>query len=873
MVKPIDFEGQATVIAAGVGIAVALVFCPVCRAETSGSVVDGAPGVVQGGQFVMAKPLVVPMRPDGVYRISGEVRADVEGAAVVGPNDFEKGKPHFYRMCPIAVSTNWTSFAFEVSVPEADVETLADGTSPLAVGWKKDDAITRLDYRGLTVVEEPPPKGVRATGWWEYSATNGFFNASFELGLVSHDVSANTAYVADARRPAVAIDDREAWHGGKSLRIDNRDFGRTVEFVSSAGPCDARQGNLTVSCFAKADRTVKATLRCRDILYDAVRGKMDFLGAVREVEIGTSWTRFELSVDNRKAMHGKASLFLSFDASAVVWLDALQVENGECATPFAPAAPVEAAVVLDRSVFVCPVDAPAEQATGRLVAANYTDAPQVLRLADSELAGPLALPPHSAAEEPLAFSVSRYGAFTLKGDYACEAGHGCLFEADYAVCGPVTPWRGGFATGLNAAAACVNEGCIPETLRNSFSISGGVTLEEHFRLLALSGCRILRLHDCGIWWQSLEPKPGVRDWVTLDTIVDQCEKNGMQVMVVFGNDRVTSIRANVKDPLADWFVRKRSVERPSGWGRRHRCFLPHPDDWRDFYTALVRRYRGRISYYEIVNEPNGTMADPDDYMRYLALSHEIVRANDQDAKIVGICSTGDYGSNTAGFIEKIGERGGFGLFDILSFHPYDAPLDITRKSAERQFGEIRALVDRFAPGKPILEDELYYLSTAPEHSIIGRPRDDPGLSANWPDGHLVRRYALDLAGGSVASLPITLRQVLRVGPDHRGSMPHQLTVRGFNPNGRFVASNAFARFLNDATFAGKPDFGSDVSAYDFRDRDGKRVRVLWMKNSGAARDLECPKTCQAYDLYGNAISGETVALTSEPIYVRERAEN
>jgi len=834
----------------------------------SGTVTEDMPGLQRGSRYLLAKPVDVPMREDGVYRIAGELRADAPGWAVVGPNDYVSGKPHFYRMCPIAVSTNWTPFVFEIHAPEK-VEVLSDGMATMAVGWERGEAITRLDYRDLTVRELPCPKGVRAEGWWERSATNGFFNSSFELGLASHDVCANTAYAAAASRPEVTIDETTAWHGTRSLRIDNRKFVRMVEFVSSAGACDAKPGPLTVSCYAKADRPVKATLRARDILYDAARGKMDFLGAHREVEIGMDWTRLELSLGNRKAMHGKCALFLSFEDPAVVWLDAIQVENGKKSTPFAPAAPVEAAYVPDRSVFVLSPEAPATNGTGRLVAVNYTADAQLLRVTGERIHATLPLSPNAAAETAVMFPVTRYGAFSLKARFSCAAGSGRLFEADCAVCAPVAPWRGGFAMGLNAAAGCVNEGAVPETARNSFCLTGGVSLEDHYRHLALSGCRILRLHDCGIWWQTLEPKPGVRDWATLDAVVDQCEKNGLKVMFVFGNGKVTSVHADKPDPLANWFVRKRSVERPSGWGKAHRCFLPHPDDWRDFYTALVRRYRGRIAYYEVVNEPNGTMADPDDYLRYLKLSYEIVRENDPSAKVVGICSTGDYGSNTAGFIAKIGEKGGFSYFDILSFHPYDARLDVTRKPAERQFEEIRALVDRFAPRKPILEDELYYLSTAPEHEIQGRPRDDPGLSENWPDGHVVRRLVLDLAGGSVASLPITFRQLVRVGPDHRGSMMHQHTLHRFNPNGRFVACNAFARFLNDATFVGKPCLPSDENGYLFRDRDGRRVVVRWMRRVGAEREIRLEPGVQAYDLYGNRLTGSDVRLTSEPVYLLE----
>lgn len=837
-------------------------------------VVDASGRVSRNAKYTTVKAFEAPMKTGGLYRIKAELKADAMGWAVVGVNDLVKGKKHFYRLCPVEVGKDWSSFSADIFVPETGVEVLDDGTAPILVGWESNSDIRRLEYRNLAVEEIPMPRGSRAPDCWERPGKNGFFNSSFELGLASHDVRAGLSYVRQAPQPVVSVDETVAWHGKRSLKIDNTTLGRTVEFTSSAGSCDPQVARVTVSCYVRADRPVEARLVLRDILYDAVRCRQDWGAASAKVKIGNDWTRVSVSVSPR-GRHGKFAASLSFENRAVVWVDALQVESGSKPTDYEPAAPVEVALTADSDLYVLDqagagADGPRTKANVRAV--NYGTAPERVSVRTDFGEVELEVPGGDCREAAQSFVPSRYGAFTAGGTFDCSAGRGTAFPFDYAVVGPQAPWRGGFALGLNGASGADIEGQwegVPfANWRTSFGFSGGQDLDGYYRRLALSGCRIVRLHDCDIWWFNLEPKKGEFHWEILDTVVDSCERNGIAVMLVFGNGAVTSRRANAPDKLADWFVRMRSTPRPSGWGSKHQCYLPDPGDWRDFYTAVVRRYRGRIRYYEVVNEPNGTMADPDDYMRYLKLSYEIVRANDPAAKVVGICSTGDYGADTAKFVEEIGERGGFALFDVMSFHPYGGRLDVTRPDAEGQLAQIRRLVDRFAPGKPVIQDEIYYLSTAPEHAIFGRPRDDPGLGEDWPDGHLIRRAVMDLAGGVTASVSITARQLHRVGPAHRGSHPHRSNLTGWNANGRFVAVNAFARFLNDATFVGKPDFGQDVNAFDFQDRDGKAVRVLWMRKTDVGRNLEMPTGRRAFDLYGNEIAGESLALTSEPVYVR-----
>ena len=128
---------------------------------------------------------------------------------------------------------------------------------------------------------------------------------------------------------------------------------------------------------------------------------------------------------------------------------------------------------------------------------------------------------------------------------------------------------------------------------------------------------------------------------------------------------------NRKD-LDHWHIRKgsrktRGFHSSCGW-------LPPEKAWSDFVYNLVRYCKGRVRYYEIVNEPNLYMT-PEDYTRYLKLAYEAAKKADPACRIVGICSTGDLGGRLGDFIEACGKRGAFRSLDILSFHPYSAQLD------------------------------------------------------------------------------------------------------------------------------------------------------------------------------------------------------
>ena len=838
---------------------------------------DGFSGVVDAGttdpggkgpyQRVMTPK--VKVRPDSICRFSVEANVDAPGKLTFGPNCWVKGKPHFHRLCRFNAEPGWRTYDFRVWMPDAKTApALESGEAPLFVGIDRGGPIRHVEFRNARVEELPFPSSPKVPARWEKPGKNGFFNAGFELGLAPHAVVCNVDYEVGAKGADGTVDETCAKEGRRSLRIDNTGFGKTVELLTAAGGFAAPAGadGVTLSAWVKADRPTEVTMLVRDLVYDYDRSQAFWSGCPRRFKVGTEWTRVQLQMFPDEH-HAQYTMWLRLTERAVLWVDALQIENGKKATDFVPAAPVEVMLGCADPVFVREDVAGSERVGDVTVrGVNYTAEPQrtVCRTDCGDVT--LELPPKGTAEARLAFKADRYGAFECGGTFSCPAGNGRLLPFACAVVGAVPDLgRDAFFTGYNAATRCIGEGTYPDGWHNGFRSTGGDSIERHFRNLRLAGCRMMRNHDDGTGWWTIERRKGEYDWSALDTVVDQCRTNGIELLYVFGNGIVTIRNLDRPDTFKDWFVRKNS-KIGACWMKRRECYLPDEKDWRDFYTALVRRYRGKIRYYEVINEPNGTMPNPDDYLRYLKLSYEIVRANDPEAKVVGICSTGDYGADTGAFIRKIGEAGGFRYFDVLSFHPYAAPLDVSTNDAEAQLREIRALVDRFRPGMPILQDEIYYLSADDERRIVGKPRDDAGLSNCWSDGNLVRRCAIDLAGGSLGSVSLTAGQLQRADAAHAGCVNAKTFSSQWCPNGRFVAANAFARLLGGATFVAKPSVRRSVNAFLFRDRRGREVALAWEREAGTPCEIALPDGVTACDLYGNPIGSRTFTLGTEPVY-------
>ncbi len=156
-------------------------------------------------------------------------------------------------------------------------------------------------------------------------------------------------------------------------------------------------------------------------------------------------------------------------------------------------------------------------------------------------------------------------------------------------------------------------------------------------------------------------------WEKYDNIVDLAEKYDMELIV--------------------------RVSNPPEWtraqGNEVGSYAP-PDDYQDFadfVSALVSRYKGRIRYYQLWNEPNiypewGNYAiSPEDYTRLLCIAADAARAADPNVVIINgaMASTIvlDPAAEPPGnalndllFMQRMYDAGAADCFDIVAMQGY-----------------------------------------------------------------------------------------------------------------------------------------------------------------------------------------------------------
>lgn len=110
-------------------------------------------------------------------------------------------------------------------------------------------------------------------------------------------------------------------------------------------------------------------------------------------------------------------------------------------------------------------------------------------------------------------------------------------------------------------------------------MNNGPWLLEQFRKLGVKWNRL------AFSWVVIQPEADRYDWAVYDRIVKSCEKNGIEILATLGGhfDR-PAVPVWAGETLAE------VVEK-------------HPERLNAFIRAWVERYRGRIHYFEILNEP------------------------------------------------------------------------------------------------------------------------------------------------------------------------------------------------------------------------------------------------------------------------------
>lgn len=129
------------------------------------------------------------------------------------------------------------------------------------------------------------------------------------------------------------------------------------------------------------------------------------------------------------------------------------------------------------------------------------------------------------------------------------------------------------------------------------------------------------------------------------------------------------------------------IDAPPPWsrhdGRARGNFAPpdNYDDYGDFVATVIERYRGKIRFYQLWNEPNiyPEWGEQDvnaaDYVRLLKIGYTRAKATDPNVVVIGagLAQTVEEGGrnlNDRFFLQQMYDAGARGYFDILAVQNY-----------------------------------------------------------------------------------------------------------------------------------------------------------------------------------------------------------
>lgn len=212
-------------------------------------------------------------------------------------------------------------------------------------------------------------------------------------------------------------------------------------------------------------------------------------------------------------------------------------------------------------------------------------------------------------------------------------------------------------------------------------------------------------------WAGLEPARGQWRWEALDRAVADAQAHGVEPLLTLGF-------------TPDWAARRKAFAPTPHEG--HAAFAPRElDDWRRYVSAVAQRYRGRIRWYELWNEPHFSETDRidygfgvDDMVQLARVAREALRAVDPANRLVSFSPPG--AQRGIRRLELFFERGGGAFVDAVGFHFYTTPP--APEAIATLTAQLRAVMRAHGLARlPIWNTEAGYMTEDAEHGIAPGP--------------------------------------------------------------------------------------------------------------------------------------------------------
>ena len=245
-------------------------------------------------------------------------------------------------------------------------------------------------------------------------------------------------------------------------------------------------------------------------------------------------------------------------------------------------------------------------------------------------------------------------------------------------------------------------------------------------------------------WYEIEPQPGVyvdangrSTWEKYDRIVDEANARGIEIIA--------------------------RLEKPPEWaraGQPNSEMDGPPDrlsDYANFVEQVVSRYRGRLTYVQIWNEPNlagewGNLPiDPRGYVQLLAAGSEAARKANPEVVILlaGLAPTDQTGPENLSdllFLQRVYDLGGAAYFDIVAvmvygygYSPWDRRVAFGRNNFSRPVQTREIMVRNGDADTPVWAVEYGWVVLPDDWAGEPSPWGEP-VSAAQQAEYLVQGY-------------------------------------------------------------------------------------------------------------------------------------
>lgn len=834
--------------------------------------VDAYERVDRTSRASLEQPALTGLAGGHWYRLTGWLRAEglrsgLVRAILVDDHGGENGGLYL----ELVAAGGWRRFEKTFRA------TLTAGARPRLEFFIEETGAVWFDDLELAEVPEPHPVFTDTVPAGD--SVNLIPNASFEGGTAGwSSLGRRTGWVAGLSSLHGDLDPGTAADGGHSLRIalDRTRLSHShfdiwpAARVAQDAPLAANLGwipvprgaDVTLSAWLRADRPgVPAVLSLHFGEPEQGPGRQE-----RRVTLTTEWTRYSFTCPAATA-HAFVAVGpdlggTTFD-SAVVWLDALQLEAGPQATAFVAREnlAVHAATARFGNVF-----------TGG-------DRP-VIRLAVENRGSARRLDLHVRIRD---YFDRALPAQTLR--LALDE-NGRQFH-DFQ---PALPGRGHYTVTVHASP----EPAAPDLLLRPLTLAwveDNPESDSPFGLNHVPGTAELsaQLRRAGVtwgrdWsvnWQQLEPAPGALDFTAADIQIDRIRREGLNPLVLLP-----------PFPSAHWAssIPAGALAQAPGWSKLwiEAAYAPRdPALLEEFIRKAAAHFRHRVSTWEFLNEPfytlhalpaldqideeikglDGASYHIGDYVDLLARAYRATKAANPESRLVGGLS-GRPDLMSRDFIAA----GGLAHLDIFNLHIYPG-----LRRPEYYIGEMErllALMDASPSGrKPIWLTEYGYYGldrTAWQPFVLN--------AWDWAGNRLLRdereaadfslRFAVIFLAHGVEKIFYHSGMGMSSEVNSTAEDESPLTRTGGVPRKLFAAQAALThllgprpRFVAPAAFA---PGSAGLHGYVF-ENGHEPVAVLW--SAGDPVEVVLAPGVTARDVVGNPVAGRTVTLGPSPCYL------